>query len=68
MLIHLRAKFECDDCGIKFEVNLDPALDVTTGWSLFDYAVDALRGDPARGMNGDKHRCIDCLKKEDDKC
>lgn len=68
MLIHIKAKFECDDCGERFEVEMNPALNVVSGWSLFDQAVDALRGDPARGMNGDKHRCIECLKKEDDKC
>ena len=67
MLIHIRAKFECDDCGVRFEVDLDPAVNVKPGWSLFDQAVDALRCDPACGMNGDKHRCAKCLKKEDEK-
>lgn len=44
MLKEIQASFECDECGKPFSVEMDPARKVPPEWSLFDEAVDAVRG------------------------
>jgi hypothetical protein len=73
----LKAHFNCDGCGTQFSVGLDPALQPPSGWSLFDCAVDAVRGtvdyEEARNRDSiglssvqdDKHLCATCTAKAD---
>lgn len=40
----IRARHTCDCCGAWFEVDLKPPYTPPAGWSLFDCALDAVRG------------------------
>lgn len=46
MLKEIIAHFECDRCGTKFTVGMDPATEAGMGTydSLFDIAVDTISG------------------------
>lgn len=44
MIIEIKAKFACDDCGTEFVVSLDPASEAPQCWTLFDIAEEAIRG------------------------
>lgn len=44
MLREIRASFACDGCGAAFSVQMEPPYEPPPGWSLFDCAVDAVRG------------------------
>lgn len=43
-LNRMLAEFDCDRCGRKFHVSLEPAEPIPQGWSQHDCAVDAARG------------------------
>lgn len=43
-VIEIMAKIGCDGCGRQFTVEMDPGRGPTEGWSVFDYAEDAVRG------------------------
>jgi hypothetical protein len=43
-VVDIRAAICCDGCGVRFSVRLDPASHLPAGQSLFDAAVDAVRG------------------------
>lgn len=75
-LKRLTAYFACDECGRAFAVGLDPASTPPPLWSLFDCAVDGVRGavDYADGrsdvlgcssVQNDKHLCAECTEKAD---
>lgn len=64
-LVTVRATFECDGCGTQFKVEMDPTSMRPKGWSLFEEAVDFLRG--GCGADGgmpmvvhDMHLCHVC--------
>lgn len=40
----IKARHTCDHCGVWFEVELKPPYKPPVGWSLFDCALDAVRG------------------------
>lgn len=44
MLKEIRASFSCDECGKPFSIVLDSPYTAPEGWSLFDIAVDGIRG------------------------
>ena len=44
MLVEIKAKFSCDDCGTEFLVDLEPAYEPLAGISVFAIAEDAIRG------------------------
>lgn len=43
-IVSVRASVECDCCGSPFSVALDESYVPPKGWSIFDVAVDAVRG------------------------
>jgi hypothetical protein len=73
----IRAHFNCDECGTQFSVSMDPALKPPSAWSLFDCAVDAVRGTidyeehrnrdilGLSSVQDDKHLCAACTSKAD---
>lgn len=65
-LLQLRALFECDGCGCPFAVPLDAAR-CSEGWSVMDYAVDAVRGGGGQmldstSVQADMHLCGSCTR------
>lgn len=42
-VLSVTAAIECDECGAHFRVDVDTARR-TDGWSVHDYAEDAVRG------------------------
>lgn len=42
-VLRIVASIECEGCGCLFKIEIDPA-DKCDGWSVFDYAKDAVRG------------------------
>lgn len=69
-LKEVEATFWCDGCGKPFTVEIDAARQ-TEGWSVFDYALDAVRAgfDGSRatvqGSDDDKALCGECTSKVD---
>lgn len=73
----IRAQIECDGCGSRFLVELDPAYTPPAGWSPHDVAEDAVRGGmrvPQKGeipITGDtsvqegRMLCPACTRKAD---
>lgn len=51
---NIRATFGCDGCGTEFWMEMDPADGIPEGWTLFDGAVDYLRGGQFGGYVGEK--------------
>ena len=58
MLVEIKAKFECDSCGIKFTVKIDPAWKSPINWSLYEVAEDAIRGGQAYEDEADYPHCF----------
>ena len=59
----IKAEIQCDGCGCYFSVALDPARKLPEGWSLFDEAVDTVRGGClAHSVEADLMLCSDCTK------
>lgn len=77
MIVEIKAKFSCDECGTEFLVSMDPATDPPAGWSVFDLAEDAIRAghdyedghepqsDWIGSVEGDRHLCGKCTRKSD---
>ena len=81
-LMHIRAQFQCDGCGRGFIVEMDPGTSIPPDWTLFDEAVDCVRGgnvlrfvdqkrdEPAGGIfctvQADQHLCPGCTFKVDE--
>ena len=79
MIVEIKAKFACDDCGTEFLVPLDPAYEPPVGWSIFAVAEDAIRAgrgyedatDQASGIcsfgsvEDSRHYCARCTKRRD---
>lgn len=78
MIVEIKAKFACDDCGTEFLVRLDPGYDPPDHWTVMDVAEDAVRsgmwyedatGDYPQGSGcvGDdgRHYCQRCTSKMD---
>lgn len=43
-LQEIRAHWLCDGCGKPFSVKMEPPNKFPRGWTLYDSAVDAVRG------------------------
>lgn len=65
-VIEITAKVGCDGCGVHFEVEVDPAEEVTG--SVFDAVEEAVRGGGhplVCSVQGGKMLCHTCTKKVD---
>lgn len=71
----IEAVIRCDNCGTEFRMDVDPARNVPFKWSMWDVAVDAIRGGHLAGMVGlssllvgspsvqaDLHLCVKCTR------
>jgi len=74
MSVHrIEAVIHCDGCGCEFSVEMDAAYNPPKGWSLFDAAIDAIRGGlrgtiGPRGtpsIQGGYHLCPACTRTVD---
>jgi hypothetical protein len=76
-LIHIRAHFACDECGAQFSVGMPADYEPPDGRSMFDVAVDMVRGSydyadkswtggVSSSVQNDKHLCKACTKKADE--
>ena len=76
-VIAVIAKIECDECGVHFSVEVDPACGPVRRWSVWDYAQDAVRGsvgyenkirsgDGLSSVQAGKMLCGTCTKVADD--
>jgi hypothetical protein len=76
-LIHIRAHFDCDECGKQFSVGIAADYEPPAGWCVFDVAVDAVRGSVdydekgyvgglSSSVQNDKHLCRTCTVKADE--
>jgi len=74
MIIDIKAKFSCDRCGREFTLKIDPVDNIPADWSMFDKAVDAIRGsygyEDGEGSygryastDGERHYCHPCTDK-----
>ena len=73
-VLSITAPIECDECGAHFATDMDEARTVPSGWSLWDAAVDTVRGGSVNGssiFNGScsvqdgRMLCIECTNKAD---
>jgi hypothetical protein len=76
-LINIIATIDCDECGKRFSVYLDPADRVPSEWTLFEKAEDEVRGgtsivldkdtDPLASTSVQKGKmlCTICTEEED---
>lgn len=76
MIIAIKAKFACDQCGEEFSVSIDPASIGAPGWSVFEIAEDAIRGgigyedgaphEPGKvgAVEGNRHLCKECANED----
>ena len=66
-LKEVEATFSCDGCSKPITVDLDAAWQ-TEGWSVFDYALDAVRAGfngsmaSVQGTDNDKVLCGHCTR------
>lgn len=66
------ATIACDSCGAEFRVELDPAYNPPAGWSIWDVAVDAVRGGVEADGTGStsvqdgEMLCSSCTKERDE--
>lgn len=79
MIVEIKAKFSCDDCGTEFLVPLDPATVTSEGDSIFFLAEESVRagleyedGDENRECAGigavgedGRHYCDRCRRLRD---
>ena len=74
MSVHkITATVDCDNCGKRFTVELDPADKLPEGWSLWDEVEDAVRGGVATGnpmgestsVQDGKMLCAECTRERD---
>lgn len=76
MIIDIKAKFSCDDCGTEFIVGIDPGFVPPDKCSAFFIAEEAIRagylgtyedghGETAGGLVDDmgRHYCFRCSQK-----
>ena len=82
-LVNAKAAFSCDGCGCEFQVELDTAYPFKKGRTIFDEAVDTVRGGICEvtaapkhlrwanvgmcSVQNDKHLCPRCTREADDK-
>lgn len=71
-IVSIRAAVECDECGRRFKVDLEEAYQPPAGWSLFDCAVDAVRGGVAHDLGegstsvqSGRALCVHCTREAD---
>ena len=79
MIVEIKAKFACDDCGTEFFVPLDPAYEPPAGWSVFAVAEDSVRAGTdyedatddlpvgSGSVEDGRHYCARCTKISDAK-
>lgn len=79
MIVSIEATFECDECGKKFYVQIDPASSQCADWQVMEIAEDAIRGgqcyrderkDEFPGIasvtDDKRHLCARCTRAMDD--
>jgi hypothetical protein len=70
-VIIVLATIECDCCGTRFKVEVDPGSTRPKDWSFYELVVDAVRGGDVHegeshcSVEGDKLRCGKCTSEED---
>lgn len=73
-VLSISALIECDECGVHFATDMDAARTVPTGWSMWDAAVDTVRGGYVNGasvfdgscsVQDGRMLCIGCTRKAD---
>lgn len=73
-VLSISALIECDECAVHFASDMDAARTVPTGWSLWDAAVDTVRGGYVNGtsvfdgscsVQDGRMLCIECTRKAD---
>ncbi len=66
-LLTCEAKFECGGCGKPFKVEMEVSGACPPGWSLFDLALDSIRGGFEGGsLQGGYILCRTCTQTVDD--
>lgn len=70
-IANIKAHIECGGCGKPFVVEMDPANMIPDNWTLFDEAVDCVRGGLTRdgglsSVQGGYLLCGTCTHKIDD--
>lgn len=78
MILEIKAKYACDDCGTEFFVPLDPAYEAPANWPVIAVADDAIRGgqgyedahENPTGKSGSvgpdgRHYCSRCTDRND---
>lgn len=78
MIIEIKAKFSCDDCGTEFFIKLDPAFNTKAeAWTLMDVAEDFISSsyfdsyedgtdrdyEGYASIEGERHLCCRCTEK-----
>src|SRR5580765_1785490 len=59
-LISVTAKFSCGGCGKPFDVDVETSSPSPPGWSVFDCAIDAIRGECGPSVQGGHLLCRKC--------
>ena len=60
MLVNVIAKCQCDVCGNRFDVAIDPAYTAPAEWALFDVVEDKVRGSFTSAVRGGVWMCSAC--------
>lgn len=65
MLKEIRAIWECSLCGLEFSVRMEPPHIPPANWTLFDCALDAVRGSlDYRGPSADDCQGLSFVDKD----
>lgn len=72
-LIDIKAHFACDGCNKPISADLDAGYKPPAGWSIYDCAVDEVRGGcnngdifrPSTSVQADMILCPDCTSVAD---
>jgi hypothetical protein len=77
VIVEIKAKFSCDECGTEFVVSMDPSFSAPPDLTLFDLAEDAISSgrdyedghEPSMGYTGSvddgRHLCGRCTHEAD---
>ncbi len=70
----IKAQIECDECGTRFQVELEESSITPEDWTLFELVEDVVRGgiggdNPLKGssVQEGKMLCSNCTEKADKK-
>ena len=65
MLVNVIATVECDRCGKRCKVDVDPAMKPMEGWTVFECVQEAVRNGEVFAerpvfLEGGRHVCSTC--------